>query len=67
MSHALQTSYAAEMQEIARLMNTSGSVHWEWTFTWSKAYDNYFPRFVTPSSQAHGVRAFMLNNVTQPN
>ena len=35
----------ANTERVARLMNTSGTVDWEWFLTWADAFKNYFPRY----------------------
>ena len=56
----VQGLYVTAQNEQAAIMNTTGSVHWEWIFTWSAAWNNYFPRYNVSTS---GVHAFFLNNV----
>jgi hypothetical protein len=50
----------------AQLMNTTGSIHWEWFFDWSKAWSNYFPRYTNANLTEPTTRAFFLNNVPWP-
>lgn len=49
----LQTIYAKNTAQGCYLMNTSGTVHWEWFGHWSKATSNFFPRY--DHSQVKGI------------
>jgi hypothetical protein len=40
-----QTSFISYTEQAARLLNTSGTVDWEMTWTWRSAIRDYFPRF----------------------
>jgi GxGYxYP putative glycoside hydrolase C-terminal domain len=44
-----QARFVERTEETARLLNSSGSVAWEWTLTWGGAIKNYFPRYATKS------------------
>ena len=59
MSEANQAAYATWTEQDAHILNTTGTVHWEWTSTWDAAINNYFPKFAK-----HGiVRGFFAVNV----
>eukprot|EP00048_Salpingoeca_helianthica_P016702 m.233717 g.233717 ORF g.233717 m.233717 type:complete len:552 (-) comp19281_c0_seq1:156-1811(-) len=62
MPSAVQGQYVEQQNAQATLMNSSGSVHWEWILTWQNAWDHYFPRYQSVPA-GHGTRAFFLNNV----
>lgn len=55
----VQADYVQQQNQQAYIMNTEGSVHWEWIFTWKHAWDSYFPRYQNTS----GTHYFFLNNV----
>jgi len=57
----VQAAYVEQQTQQAIIMNTSGSVHWEWIFTWQQAWNNYFPRYTTLNGTT--TRAFFLNDV----
>uniref|UniRef100_A0A7S2RRB6 GxGYxYP putative glycoside hydrolase C-terminal domain-containing protein n=1 Tax=Mucochytrium quahogii TaxID=96639 RepID=A0A7S2RRB6_9STRA len=57
----IQKTYVEQMDTAAKIMNTSGSVHWEWIFTWKQAFQNYFPRYT--QGNVHTIKSFFLNNV----
>ncbi|CUG87333.1 Hypothetical protein, putative [Bodo saltans] len=59
MDNATQAQYVLDQTAQAAIMNTSGSVHWEWFFAW----DVYFPRYTTLPAEVHTTRAFFLNDV----
>jgi hypothetical protein len=40
-----QAAFVAATEHDAWLMNTSGTVSWEFTSTWNNAISNFFPRF----------------------
>jgi hypothetical protein len=63
MPDAVQADYVKQQNAQAFLMNTTGSVHWEWILTWQNAWDHYFPRYNTATPTGLGTRAFFLNNV----
>ena len=60
MPTAVQQMYKEQQNAQAVVMNTTGSVHWEWIFTWKAAWDHYFPLYV---NETQATRAFFLNNV----
>jgi len=55
---AVKEDYLKQMDRAAFLMNTTGSIHWEWTGDWPKAFVEYFPRF-----SGTRISSFFLNNV----
>jgi hypothetical protein len=59
MPDEVQKNYVDQQLAQSVIMNTTGSVHWEWIFTWRWAWENYFPRYIN----AMGTRYFFLNNV----
>eukprot|EP01116_Phalansterium_solitarium_P019838 TRINITY_DN5688_c0_g1_i1.p1 TRINITY_DN5688_c0_g1~~TRINITY_DN5688_c0_g1_i1.p1 ORF type:complete len:564 (+),score=183.55 TRINITY_DN5688_c0_g1_i1:211-1902(+) len=59
----VQASYVEQQNAQAAVMNTSGTIHWEWMFTWPEAWRNYFPRYVGATPAGSGTRAFFLNDV----
>eukprot|EP00041_Stephanoeca_diplocostata_P012917 m.218194 g.218194 ORF g.218194 m.218194 type:complete len:572 (-) comp19143_c0_seq3:165-1880(-) len=42
-----QQSFVANTERDAMLLNTSGSVHWEFTGGWDRAIENFFPLYAT--------------------
>lgn len=54
-----QAAFVAATEHDAWLMNTSGTVSWEFTSTWNKAISNYFPRY----SQSGVIQACFAVNV----
>jgi len=58
-----QETYVRQMDADAALMDTSGSIHWEWFSKWTAAFGHYFPRF---AGTGHKVKSFFLNNVPWP-
>ena len=62
----VQALYTQQQNDQAYVMNTTGSVHWEWFYNWRQAWSNYFPRYTaanSTSSEPTVTRAFFLNNV----
>ena len=45
MPPAVQESFVASTEQVARTMNTSATVDWEWFLTWSEAFKSLFPRY----------------------
>ncbi|GBG30253.1 Hypothetical Protein FCC1311_064732 [Hondaea fermentalgiana] len=62
-SAADQHVFVQQMTADARLMNTSGSVHWEWFYRWKPAFETYFTQYTHLS---HSIRSFFLNDVPWP-
>lgn len=62
MPNDVQAAYVAQQQAQAVIMNTTGSVHWEWVLQWPAAWHNYFPRYINATA-GPGTRGFFLNNV----
>jgi len=54
-----QAAFVAATEHDAWLMNTSGTVSWEFTSTWNGAIANFFPRF----AQNQVIQAFFAVNV----
>eukprot|EP00929_Paragymnodinium_shiwhaense_P016108 TRINITY_DN124298_c0_g1_i1.p1 TRINITY_DN124298_c0_g1~~TRINITY_DN124298_c0_g1_i1.p1 ORF type:complete len:564 (-),score=71.71 TRINITY_DN124298_c0_g1_i1:169-1860(-) len=46
MQEADQEAFVANTEADCHLMNTSGTVAWEWFGTWSHAMTHYFPKYV---------------------
>jgi hypothetical protein len=63
MDNATQAQYVIDQTTQAVIMNTSGSVHWEWFFAWDGAWNVYFPRYAKLPAGALTTRAFFLNDV----
>jgi len=62
-----QIEYMQQQNQHAVILNTTGTIHWEWFFSWGNAWKNFFPRFVTQENPPpHATRAFFLNNVPWP-
>jgi len=59
MSATDQASFVANTERDCFLMNTSATVAWEWTLTWTLAINKYFPRY----TQRDIVRGFFAVNV----
>jgi hypothetical protein len=41
----VQAKFVANTENSARLLGTNALVGWEWTGSWMKAFNNYFPRY----------------------
>uniref|UniRef100_A0A7S4PKQ6 GxGYxYP putative glycoside hydrolase C-terminal domain-containing protein n=1 Tax=Paramoeba aestuarina TaxID=180227 RepID=A0A7S4PKQ6_9EUKA len=54
-----QAAYVEDQNKQAYFMNSTGSVHWEWLLTWGRAWETYFPRYIS----SNGTRFFFLNDV----
>lgn len=42
-----QATFVSRTEQAAQLLNTSGSVDWEYTMTWKNAIRHFFPRYAT--------------------
>ena len=60
MDSNVQSQYVKDQNKQAKIMDTSGTIHWEFMLTWKEAFRNYFPRYDNNSS---GTTSFFLNNV----
>eukprot|EP00475_Leptophrys_vorax_P041680 TRINITY_DN785_c0_g1_i1.p1 TRINITY_DN785_c0_g1~~TRINITY_DN785_c0_g1_i1.p1 ORF type:complete len:549 (-),score=135.53 TRINITY_DN785_c0_g1_i1:116-1762(-) len=58
----VQHKYIARQNAQAKVLNSSGSVHWEFMLTWQSAFEHYFPMYADSVSSGEGVHAFFLNN-----
>lgn len=54
-----QQAFVANTEHDGYLLNTSGTVHWEWFLTWDQAFSTVFPRYANRST----VRGFFAVNV----
>jgi len=45
MDAADQARFVNNTQRVARIMNTSGTVDWEWFLTWEHAFNTFFPLY----------------------
>ncbi len=67
MTSEVQALYVEQQNQQAKVMNTSGSVHWEWILQWDEAWKTYFPRYQNATTtEEGGTRSFFLNDVPWP-
>eukprot|EP00698_Gefionella_okellyi_P019584 TRINITY_DN601_c0_g1_i1.p1 TRINITY_DN601_c0_g1~~TRINITY_DN601_c0_g1_i1.p1 ORF type:complete len:554 (-),score=125.16 TRINITY_DN601_c0_g1_i1:145-1785(-) len=61
MDKQVQQDFQQQQTAQAIIMNTTGSIHWEWFFAWAHAWDEYFPLYY--KYQGATTRGFFLNDV----
>ena len=62
----VQEDYVSQQTEHARYMDTTGTIHWEWMFTWGRAWIDYFPRYVGLNRYGKCVWARYLTSLQSP-
>ena len=64
---SVRKSYVESTQEDCNLLSATGSVHWEWFYGWTSAFNNYFPEYSIPADSDNDsnycVRSFFATNV----
>jgi hypothetical protein len=60
MTPEVQALFVEQQNAQAYIMDTHGSVHWEWFFEWAPAFNGYFPRYINATN---GTNVFLLNDV----
>ena len=67
---SVRKSFVESTQEDCNLLTATGSVHWEWFYGWTSAFNNYFPEYSIPAVDYSNndnsnfcVRSFFATNV----
>ena len=50
MDNHTQNSFMEDTNRDCEILSATGSVHWEWFYTWQKTFDTYFPKYVDTNS-----------------
>jgi hypothetical protein len=62
----VQQEFVDQQNDQANVMDSTGSVHWEWFFAWHEAFVDYFPRYLAPRHRGVSSKYFFLNDVPWP-